>query len=340
MTLHLVLTNRDGTVHVGDRKLTFSGGRQFDDASNKIVIFRARDAMVSIGFTGIAYLNGMPTDEWIARRLVPEAYSDSASASAVGSINTGSGPAPAVTLLLCPRKGVQSYWPNLPLALRRLQSALNEWLQLARQPDREQALTVVATGVRLVWESRRAAKMHPCAALVSKGLGGSQFTFEWTRPRDFYLGGAHSPKLFSYPAEVFGKQERAALMNRLRASLRPGEPINCDIVERVLVNTIQDVALRTPYVGDACVSVTRIGVSLRTRYFELDKVTGSLEQPMNRGFTPTVLMPTLRKPAGETTGGWRLPTGLGSEMLEDVLSEDGRKISELTLRAQPRKSWP
>ncbi|WP_427914804.1 hypothetical protein ACPWT1_07795 [Ramlibacter sp. MMS24-I3-19] len=116
--------------------------------------------------------------------------------------------------------------------------------------------------------------------------------------------------------------------------------MNCDVVERVFVDTIHDVAQRTPYVGDACVSVARLGIELRTRYFERDQVTGGLEQPMNRGFTPVMLMPNLRKPAGETTGGWRLPTGLGSELREDVLSENGRKMSELTLRAQPRKTWP
>jgi hypothetical protein len=45
------------------------GAEPFDPLSNKALIFRAADAIVSIGYSGTAYLEDRPTDEWIAEIL-------------------------------------------------------------------------------------------------------------------------------------------------------------------------------------------------------------------------------------------------------------------------------
>src|ERR1700730_10490147 len=41
----------------------------FDPLSNKTLVYRAKNAIVSIGYAGIAYLEGRPTDVWIAEKL-------------------------------------------------------------------------------------------------------------------------------------------------------------------------------------------------------------------------------------------------------------------------------
>jgi hypothetical protein len=43
--------------------------RPFDALANKDLIYWARDAIVSIGYTGPAYIGKLPTDDWIAERL-------------------------------------------------------------------------------------------------------------------------------------------------------------------------------------------------------------------------------------------------------------------------------
>lgn len=43
-----------------------------DPNSSKVVLYFARDAYVSIGYTGLAYLEDKPTDQWIAEKLVGE----------------------------------------------------------------------------------------------------------------------------------------------------------------------------------------------------------------------------------------------------------------------------
>jgi hypothetical protein len=67
VTQHLVFVHRDAVVHVSDRLVTDArSGAPFDHLANKAVLLEADDAFVSIGYTGIAYLEDRPTDQWIA----------------------------------------------------------------------------------------------------------------------------------------------------------------------------------------------------------------------------------------------------------------------------------
>lgn len=68
MTLVLSLLSRHYVLQVTDRLLTRSA-RDFDPHSNKNVIYYARDAIVAIGYSGLAYLERIPTDKWIAQKL-------------------------------------------------------------------------------------------------------------------------------------------------------------------------------------------------------------------------------------------------------------------------------
>lgn len=59
-------------VHATDRLVSLRHRTRFEPkypVFNKSVIYRATDAIVTIGFTGMAFLEGKPTDEWIASTL-------------------------------------------------------------------------------------------------------------------------------------------------------------------------------------------------------------------------------------------------------------------------------
>ncbi len=68
MTLILTLATPRYILQVSDRLVT-RGDSRFDPASNKIVIYHAKNALVAIGYSGLAYLEGVPTDQWIAQKL-------------------------------------------------------------------------------------------------------------------------------------------------------------------------------------------------------------------------------------------------------------------------------
>lgn len=73
MTLVLSLLTPHYALQVSDRLVTRSGSA-FDPLANKSVIYHARDAIVTIGYSGLAYLEGVPTDKWIAQKLTGEEF--------------------------------------------------------------------------------------------------------------------------------------------------------------------------------------------------------------------------------------------------------------------------
>lgn len=72
MTLVLSELSRRWVLQATDR-LVSRNGKPFDALANKNVVFLARDGIVVIGYTGLAYLDDPPvtTDSWIARHLAP-----------------------------------------------------------------------------------------------------------------------------------------------------------------------------------------------------------------------------------------------------------------------------
>lgn len=72
MTLILSFASHGVAVQVSDRLVSQQRGRKLsplDQLANKQLIYVARDAIVSIGFAGQAFIGGIPTDEWIAQLL-------------------------------------------------------------------------------------------------------------------------------------------------------------------------------------------------------------------------------------------------------------------------------
>lgn len=78
MTLVLSFACPGVAVQVADRLVSEMRGTRlsaFDEMANKLVIYRATDAMVSIGYAGQAYIGEVPTDEWIVEVLTGQSIS-------------------------------------------------------------------------------------------------------------------------------------------------------------------------------------------------------------------------------------------------------------------------
>jgi hypothetical protein len=70
MTLHLTLATAEYVLQVSDRLTSLDPGkRPWDPLANKNVIYVARNGLISIGYTGAAYIGVLPTDTWIAQTL-------------------------------------------------------------------------------------------------------------------------------------------------------------------------------------------------------------------------------------------------------------------------------
>lgn len=72
MTLVLSAATPGFVVQASDRLLTKTVGDQHaphDEMANKSILYRARDGIAAISYSGVAYVEKQPTDEWIAERL-------------------------------------------------------------------------------------------------------------------------------------------------------------------------------------------------------------------------------------------------------------------------------
>jgi hypothetical protein len=100
MTLVLSVSTPAYALHVSDR-LVSKAGRPHDPFANKTVVVRATDGLLAFGYTGPAFIEGVPTDSWIA-----EIVSGAISAGEPAAVRYGSFPVRDVgrTLLrLCER---------------------------------------------------------------------------------------------------------------------------------------------------------------------------------------------------------------------------------------------
>lgn len=91
----IATASRYFAVMVSDRMVTVSQRghpiRTHDPSANKSVIFISADAVLAFGYTGLAYLDRIPTDQWIAQELwgAPIIENDSGTIPMVGGRRPG-----------------------------------------------------------------------------------------------------------------------------------------------------------------------------------------------------------------------------------------------------------
>lgn len=246
MTQILTYANRRFVLQVTDRLITRQG-QPVDPLSNKNIIFRAPDAMVTMGYTGMAVLDGVPTDQWLAQELTGLKLSPEPDAKGVVRKD-------ALRITQLPR------WLDIGRSIRHLTAALDG--VATRLPVQRMAqwthmpFTLVISGFQ--WKVRKPWHYRPIYAEIHKSRGQTTFHVE-SAPRNWYV----APRLRS-------AQEEAS---RLRSALGIAptgyvpqymaemlmqqlvEATSFDDAERLLVGAIREISARSPYVGPHCMSI-------------------------------------------------------------------------------------
>lgn len=70
MTQVITWCQAHAVIQVADRKLTLLNGSQHDTVANKTIVFVTEDAIATLGYTGLAYLGDLPSDEWLVQVLL------------------------------------------------------------------------------------------------------------------------------------------------------------------------------------------------------------------------------------------------------------------------------
>jgi hypothetical protein len=101
--------------------------------SNKSIVYLALNAIVSMGYVGTAYLEGRPTDEWIAERLWGERLKDR---TRDGRIGVRFGPAPSLHDIGFAVRALQTSLESLPPSPHGLFIAITGWQAVRKKNER------------------------------------------------------------------------------------------------------------------------------------------------------------------------------------------------------------
>ena len=228
MTLHLTRISESYILQVSDRLV--SGGIQ-DPIANKNIIYWARDAIVSIAYTGLAYEfslsdRNIPTDEWIAGILWGK-------------------PIPRLTdenrpPTICYSKIER--WLDIGQSMIFLRDQLQNSLEKLPKSYKKLPFLLIAAG----WQEKRRGRILPIFIVIEKKNDSSTFVIR--RPQRYWYFGK-KVGLDASPKGYVTKEEISHLTNQLKTG-------NQDEIEKLFVDEIRSVAFRNPnQVGSHCMSI-------------------------------------------------------------------------------------
>ncbi|NOT62026.1 MAG: hypothetical protein HOP19_17570 [Acidobacteria bacterium] len=243
MTLILSQASRCFALQVTDRLVT-ANGKPFDSISNKNLLYFAPDAVVSIGYTGAAYIDGTPTDWWLAEALTGIHYNDR---NKPPSMQTGRVPR----------------WLRIGPAIEFLSKELAA--AFARPTMKRDARNMMFELVFTGWQWARRKRSRPIMIGVCKERSQPDLQV-WRAPRhfgrQFYFSGTPENNLKTIDIDA------------MRGRLRSIGSIEFDKAETILVDTVRLVAESTrsgskSYVGKDCMSILMLPpefAQVRVRY--------------------------------------------------------------------------
>lgn len=220
MTLALSSISRHAIVQAADRLISRDGKAE-DPLVNKTVIYCARDALVTMSYTGLAFLDGIRTDDWIARKLRGE------DEWVPGDPFAG----PGLRFTKAPQ------WLDIGQAVKRLRSQLD---LVFGGPEKPRIGYTVAIGIAGWQWNSSSGKARPIAWGVDKPIGAAVATATSFLPHHWHESMFKVMALPKWSGHL-DDDDRQALFDELRPSL--GDPIAC---EQILTRGVRMMSSRHP----------------------------------------------------------------------------------------------
>jgi hypothetical protein len=228
MTLVLTVVSREFTMQVSDRLVSEQRGALITPrwgARNKSIVYLARDACVSISYSGLAMLDGISTDDWMARVI-----------TGVGDWNGDV--IPAI------RERPVPQCRDLGGLVTILQRELNAAFSRVSPALRRIPHTATISG----WQwPRRGGRARPSHWLIHKPASESTFQLRNNLGHHWYGDFLLTTVPFVTP---FSDTEMSALVDAVRPAL--GSP---EVLEAILVGAIREAADRFRGIGKNCMSI-------------------------------------------------------------------------------------
>lgn len=298
-------------MQVSDRLVT-CGDNPFDRDSNKTVVFHATDAIVSLSYTGDAYTESLPTDQWIAQNLWGKEFPDAGGGRAPGVIFNMSGHRPRDLGYSLNRLGtsIAGHLAGLPASKRKPpEIALAGW-QWKRRGLHGIARPIVAT---------MEFKLNPTAGEIGYRILVLRRNWHLESPRPFRF--RVSPKGWMTLREI----------DELTADIASNSEVLR--VRDTLIERIRRVSSRATRVGPDCTSVIIPPPGSRQIHlFYMPSDSGGvpafggdgLETPVPATYTPWLVGPNVVMAPAVVLGISPQPLGMfdviirGSELAADL----------------------
>lgn len=309
MTLILRARAPGFVIQASDRMVSLRRGtalEQYDAASNKSLIYYAEDGILTLAYTGLAYIARKTTDQWIAETMCGVPF---------------------------PEGCTQSYryvreWRLINAALRNVGEALDRAYENSNEvPSRSRDISMIITGVGWHVNRRRTKAWNIAFDLVKSGSGSRSVLSYWHRHGAGFAAEGSGYKLIT-----------DAMLEPYYAAPDPLAKA------RALAGVIKEVSQWDASVGPDALAVILMppgcegsGIAYYTRHYEASEGPLGLEPPVF--YSPWVLTQEfVSAPSrvwGSTidlAGSWRLAMPL------NPTDYGGRFIA--LMFAQPRRSPP
>ena len=224
MTMILTQTGHNYALHVSDRLVSLVNGmdvRPHEPLANKsVVLITSKDAAVTLAYTGLAVLDGVPTDQRIAEIFIKRRY-----------------PIPPEPFAM--EFGRPLRWSGVRAVLEGLRVELEaSWKQVSRSRQKDY-FGILGTG----WRWKKGKRPRRLTFMLTKGLGS--VTFKLWRRND-----RAGMSILGAPSGPVSRVNFGALHEVAQKTL------HVDEVEKSVVQAIREVStVRGMGVGPNCMSI-------------------------------------------------------------------------------------
>lgn len=303
-------------MEVSDRLVT-TDGRAFDAEANKTILFLGLDCSVTISYTGLAYIEGMNTDQWIVERIADQ------------SLNTNGRPA-AMGGYAATRQS-----QNLGLTVAYLAKSLEAYFASPNQRRDKVSLAFELQICGWYWGRRR--RPRPVCVEIVKPAGVKEFSVRWSRRH-------YSQNEFTLSS--IGARLTSTENDQLRAGIVPANTLN--ETEQTLIDAVRSVSNRLSTVGADCMSILIARPEQRfaiVRYHPSKPllVQRTANQPGSSGrsvpavYSPWILSSTFIHAPSIVVGGWSLNLGGRRVTLEAPTPPAGGLVAAIIPAIRPRE---
>jgi len=240
MTLILCRTSLRYSLMVTDRRVT-AAGKLFDPDANKNIVFADKNAVIALGYTGLAHVGSIPTDQWLVQCMTGLSFPQG---------RGGAGAVPAIIM----SQYEEWYWgERVRMLLEVLNSAPQYVLPRYRTAWTSQSFDLVMTG----WEWNR-GQARPFLGELSKAKGSNEFRFDQPERRWYYPRGNRFPVITTAaPAENLAIDELRRIDAELdeRTRTDPSPVTAAESATQLLTSTMRGVSKRLDVVGPDVMSI-------------------------------------------------------------------------------------